>query len=415
MKDICVVILAAGEGKRMKSALPKVMHLVSGKPMVNHVVDAARALGAGRVIAVIAAKRPEVRDVLDKSVVVAVQKAQKGTGDAVKAAVKSIPANAKSVMVVYGDTPLVTEATLRGLFEAHRAANAAVTVLTMEPPDPKGYGRIVRNATGTCVGIVEDKDATEAQKAIREVNSGMYIFKKEALLEGLEHLTDANKSGEYYLTDVLGWVVRRGQRIEAYRVDDAREVLGVNSQRELLEASRFMRERLLERRMENGVVIEDATSVFIDGSAVIGAGTVIYPFTYIEKNVVVGRNCSLGPFCHLREAAVLEDGVCVGNFTEIKNSRLGAGTFMRHMSYVGDTSVGKNVNIGAGTVVANFDGKKKNRTVIQDKAFIGCDAVLIAPVTIGRGAIVGAGSVVTRNHNVADHTTVVGVPARKKG
>jgi bifunctional UDP-N-acetylglucosamine pyrophosphorylase / glucosamine-1-phosphate N-acetyltransferase len=412
MSSLCVIILAAGEGKRMKSSLPKVMHQVGGKPMVNHVIDAARDLRASKTIVVVARKRLEVRQVLDRGVCSVIQGKQLGTADAVRVALKEIPSQAKDVMVLYGDTPLITEATVRALLEAHHAKDSTCTVLTTYLNNPKGYGRMLRNDSGLVMGIIEDKEATMAQKSIREINTGMYVFKKEDLLEGLQHVTVSPATGEYYLTDVVSRIFNKNKRVEAYVAENSDEVLGVNTPAELLEAGRIIRMRICEKHAENGVTIMDPATTFIDPAAIIAEGTVIFPFTYIENNVSIGRKCSLGPFCHLREGAVLKDGCSIGNYTEIKNSTLGAGTFMRHMSYLGDTVVGESVNIGAGAVVANFDGKKKHRTVIKDKVFIGCDAVLVAPVVIGKNAVVGAGSVVTKNHNVGDGETVVGVPAK---
>ncbi len=412
MTSFCVVILAAGEGTRMKSKVPKVMLPVSGTPMVNHVVAVAQALAPKKIIVVIGSQRRQVRDVLEKGVAVALQKEPLGTADAVKSAVPQIPASVQDVVIVYGDTPLIRRQTLEALTLHHREANAACTVLTTHLADPYGYGRILRDPSGQVIGIIEDKEATQAQRLIREVNTGMYVFSKADLLEGLEHVRPAKKSGEFYLTDVLGWLFQKGRKVEACAAPQSDEVLGVNSQMELLAAAQVLGRRVLERHMEAGVVLMDATTVFIDPTAVIGEGTCVYPFTFIEKDVTVGRHCRIGPFCHLRAGAVLEDNVRVGNYTEIKNSTLGKGTNMRHVGYLGDTCVGRSVNIGAGTVVANFDGKKKNRTAIGDKAFIGCDAVLIAPVVVGKDAVVGAGSVVTRHHNVADKSVVAGVPAR---
>ena len=396
----------------MKSKVPKVMHPVCGKPMINHVVAAAKALAPKKIVVVIGGQRKQVRDVLEKGIVVAQQKEQLGTADAVKSAVKEIPASSKDVVILYGDTPLIRKETVEALTAQHREADAACTVLTTHLANPRGYGRILRNPSGQVIGIIEDKEATQAQRAIREVNTGMYVFSKADLLEGLGHVQPAKKTGEFYLTDVLGWLFQKGRKVDACVAEESDEVLGVNAQMELLTAAHVLCRRVLERHMEAGVDIMDATTIFIDASAVIGEGTCVYPFTFIEKDVTIGRKCSIGPFCHLREGVVLEDGVRVGNYTEIKNSTLGKGTNMRHVSYLGDTSVGKGVNIGAGTVVANFDGKKKNRTAIGDKAFIGCDTVLIAPVVVGRDAVVGAGSVVTRGHNVADKSVVAGVPAR---
>ncbi len=396
----------------MKSELPKVMHEICAKPLVNYVVDASRMLSPKKIIVVIGRKRPQVKEVLSKDVRVVYQEKPLGTADAVKAAQKEIPSNVEHVVVLYGDTPLIKEQTIRFLIDFHKEKSVSCTVLTTFLDHPRGYGRVLRNEAGQFVGIVEDKDASYQQKNIKEVNTGMYCFKKDDLLEALCHVKPLNVSGEFYLTDAFGWLLKKNKRIEACVVEESSEVLGVNSQKEFIEAAEIIRRRILEKHMENGVSIMDVSTVFIDESARIGAGTIIFPLTFIENDVVVGENCSIGPFCHLRPGARLGNKVSIGNFTEIKNSEINEGTFMRHVSYLGDARVGKNVNIGAGMIVANFDGVKKNKTVIKDGAFIGCNSVLIAPVVIGKKAVVGAGSVVTRNHNVCDGATVVGMPAR---
>jgi bifunctional UDP-N-acetylglucosamine pyrophosphorylase/glucosamine-1-phosphate N-acetyltransferase len=413
MSPFCIVILAAGEGKRMKSDVPKVLHRVGPRPMVAYVVDVARKMNPGKIIAVVSRKRPQVKEAFDKDIKVVIQEKQLGTADAVKAARKEIARlQAKDVIVLYGDTPLITEATVRALYDFHKIRDAACTVLTTFLENPAAYGRILRNDAGAFIGIVEDKDANFRQKAIKEINTGLYCFKKDDLLEALDHVKAAPTTGEFYLTDVFARLLAKNKKIEACVTDKPSEVLGVNSQEELLDAGAIIRKRIVLAHMERGVCFDDVATVFIDPSARIGAGTRVRPFTVIEEDVVVGAQCVVGPFAHLRRGAVLKDKARVGNFTEIKNSTLGEGSAMSHLGYLGDTTVGRNVNIGAGAVVANFDGKKKNKTVIKDKAFIGCDSVLIAPVVIGRGAVVGAGSIVTRGHDVADNTTVAGVPAR---
>lgn len=413
MKKFCVVILAAGEGKRMKSRTPKVLHEVGGKPMVLRVVDAAKEMFATKIIVVAGRHAPEIRKALDKKVELACQRKPLGTADAVKAAKSMIPADTEDVIVLYGDTPLIEATTIEALYDFHVKEGASCTVLTAFLDNPGGYGRILRDDAGKFIGIVEEKDADFAQKAIKEINTGMYCFKRDDLLQELELVSSLNKSGEFYLTDVFSQLFGKNKKIAAFQARDAFSVLGVNSKMELLWARQIVWRRILEKHLDAGVDIMDAATIFIDETAKIGAGTKIFPFTYIEKNVVVGKNCSIGPYCHLRENAVLKNGVSVGNFSEIKNSTLGDGTFMRHMSYLGDTEVGKKVNIGAGAVVANFDGKAKHKTVIKDHAFIGCDAVLIAPVVIGKNAVVGAGSVVTKRHDVAPGSVVVGIPARE--
>ncbi len=414
MKNLCIVILAAGEGKRMKSATPKVLHEVCAKPMVARVVDAARPLARGEKIIVVAGRHiAAIRSILGKDVVLVQQAQPLGTADAVKAAKRVIPNYAKDVIVLYGDTPLIRTETIKSLYERHVREKAACTVLSAFLDNPAGYGRILRDKGGDFTGIIEDKDAGFAQKNIKEINTGMYCFRREDLLEGLSYVGSSNKSREFYLTDVFSRFFSEGKKIIAYQADESSEVLGVNSKIELLEAQRLFRRRILRHFLDKDVDIMDLDTIFIDETAKIGPGTKIYPFTYIEKNVVIGKDCSIGPYCHLRENVVLKNRVSVGNFGEIKNSTLGDDTFMRHMSYLGDTRVGRKVNIGAGAVVANFDGKKKNETIIEDGAFIGCDAVLIAPVVVGKNAVVGAGSVVTKKHDVASGSVVVGIPARE--
>jgi bifunctional UDP-N-acetylglucosamine pyrophosphorylase/glucosamine-1-phosphate N-acetyltransferase len=412
MAKLCVIILAAGEGKRMKSALPKVLHDVAGRPMLHFVLDAARTLKSQKTIVVLSPKRPQVRQVLDKKVSVVFQKEPLGTADAVMSALKAIPEDARDVVVLYGDTPLIKPETVQALYRAHTGSGASCTVLTTFLNDPRGYGRVLRNEAGGFLAIVEEKDADLSQKSVREINTGLYCFQRGDLLEGLRHVRPAPTTGEYYLTDVLGWLFASNRKVETALAEDPQEVLGVNSRRELREASDVIRFRVLESFEEKGVVIEDPKTTFIDPGVVIGEGTRIQPFCYIEKDVVIGRDCSIGPFCRLRPGTVLADGVAVGNFAEIKNSTLGEESVMHHVGYLGDAKVGRRVNIGAGTVVANFDGHKKSLTVIKDQAFIGSDAVLIAPVVIGKKAVVGAGSVVTRGRDVADGTVVAGVPAR---
>ena len=396
----------------MKSSIPKVLHEICSKPIIHYVVDAAKKMAPKKIIVVIRRKKPQVRKVLDRTVGVAYQHRPLGTADAVKAAKSEIPSNTKDVIVLYGDTPLIQEATIRTLYDFHVEKNASCTILTTFLDNPKGYGRILRNETGQLIGIIEDKDADYQQRSIREVNTGMYCFKKDDLLEALEYIRPLNRSGEFYLTDVVSWFFHKNKKIDACVADDYHEVLGVNSQAELMEATEIIRKRILGRFVENDVYVFDFLTTFIHETVKIGPGTQIFPFTFIEKDIVIGRDCSIGPFCHLREGSVLKDKVSIGNFTEIKNSSLGKGTLIRHMCYLGDTKVGRKVNIGAGMVVANFDGKRKHKTVIKERAFIGCDSVLIAPVVVGKNAVVGAGSVVTRDHNVPDGAIVFGVPAK---
>lgn len=430
MSQLMAVILAAGKGTRMKSALPKVLHQVGGKPMVQHVLDAATFAGAAKSVVIIGFGAQTVADALAGQTEFAVQAEQLGTGHAVMQAKEQLADFDGTVMVLCGDTPLLTGELLQKLYAEHNKEQAAATVLTAVMPDPTGYGRVIRDTAGQVIKIVEHKDAAPAELKVSEINTGIYCFEARLLLKALEGLTCNNVQGEYYLTDVVAILNNQGQKVWAVSAADHRETMGINSRVQLAEAECIIRQRKVQSLMENGVTIMDPQSTFIDAQVEIGPDTVIYPFTWIEgqskiganssigpnsrlTNTTVGENVTLhfsyahdstigndvtvGPYVHLRPNTELKDGVKVGNFVEVKNSVVGKKSKIPHLSYIGDTDMGAGVNIGSGTITVNYDGKHKHRTTIEDDAFIGCNTNLVAPVTVGQGSYVGAGSTITKN------------------
>lgn len=424
------VILAAGQGKRMKSKLYKVLHQVCGKPMVGHVLDAVRGIGCERSVVVVGHGAEAVQRTLGDRVEYALQEQQLGTGHAVLQAAPAIGDVEGVTVVICGDTPLVSSETLEALIALHESEGAAASILTAELDQPAGYGRIVRGADGSVHRIVEQKDCTSEQAAIREINTGTYCFDNRKLFEALGAVTNENAQGEYYLTDVIGILQGRGERISASVATDPAESIGVNDRIALAEAERLMRERIARRHQIGGVTIIDPASTYIEADVQIGADTVLYPGTMLRGATVVGEDCvigpaadltdttvgagtvirqsvaesarlgngcSVGPFAYLRPGTKLADRVKVGDFVEIKNSEIGEGSKLPHLSYVGDAVVGRNANIGCGAITANYDGYNKSKTVIGDDAFIGSNSNLIAPVTVGNGAYVVAGSTVTHD------------------
>ena len=411
-KNIAVIILAAGKSTRMNSQRPKVLHPLCSRPMLGYVLDLAEGLRANRIITVLGHKHQEVRKILKPKIKVVRQRRLLGTADGVKAALPLLGNFKGTVLILCADTPLLKKKTITDLLESHAENQHDATLLTAQLNNPQGYGRILRDKYASICGIVEENDADDFQKEIKEINTGIICFKKESLIRALKYIKPHNRKKEYYLTDAIGILYKNGSLVDNVKVSDTQEILGINSRAELAQANKVMQRRIHEALMKAGVAIIDPDSTFISYNAKIGRDTVIYPFTVIEKDVRIGKFCSIGPFAHVREVSRIEDGVHIGNFVEIARSRVKRNTSIRHFGYIGDSRIGKMANIGAGTITANFDGKKKNATVIKDKAFIGSDTVLIAPVTIGRNAVTGAGSVVTRNTNVPEGATVVGVPAR---
>lgn len=428
--ELRAVILAAGLGKRMKSHRAKALHEVAGQPMIRHVLAATSAAGVGRPIVVVGHQAEEVRQAVGEAAEFVQQVEQLGTGHAVLQAARALAGYEGDLLVLYTDTPLLEPDTLVRLVEAHRNAGAAATVLTAEVDDPVGYGRIMRDPGGRLLGIVEERDATPDEARIREINSGIYCFRAGPLFEVLPALSADNAQGEYYLTDAVGLLIGRGYPVAAYRTANSVEVEGINDRQQLAWAERVLRRRILDSLMDSGVTVIDPASTFIDAGVRIGVDTVIQPFTFIRGRTTIGSGCvigpgadlsdvtagdcvqvihsvlagvrledgvTVGPYSHLRPGTVLDRGVKVGNFAEIKGSTVGRGSKIPHHSYVGDSRVGEECNIGAGVVTVNYDGRQKHRTVIADGAFVGCNANLIAPVTVGENAYVAAGSTVTRD------------------
>jgi bifunctional UDP-N-acetylglucosamine pyrophosphorylase/glucosamine-1-phosphate N-acetyltransferase len=409
-KNIAVVMLAAGKSTRMKSAIPKVLHPICGRPMIGYVLDLISSLRADQVVAVLGYKHQEVRKFLKAGVKVVIQKHLLGTGDAVKEALPLLKNFKGTVLVLYADNPLLKIETIAKLLKHHAENNSDATLLTAVIEKPAGYGRILRDKCFNIRGIIEEKDADEVQKEIKEINTGIICFNKEKLEKALKLLRPDNRKKEYYLTDTIEIIYKGGGLVDAVKIADIQEALGINSRVELSAANSIMQKRLNEGLMLQGITIVDPRSTFISYGAKIGRDSMIYPFTVIERDVKIGKRSAIGPFVHLRKGTELGDEVVVGNFVETVRSKLGNKTWARHFSYLGDAHIGKGVNIGAGTVTANFDGKNKNKTIIKDKAFIGSDTVLVAPVKVGKSAVTGAGSAVVRD--VADKAVVVGVPAR---
>ncbi|MFP4200712.1 MAG: bifunctional UDP-N-acetylglucosamine diphosphorylase/glucosamine-1-phosphate N-acetyltransferase GlmU [Clostridia bacterium] len=426
MEDVRGLILAAGQGTRMKSDLLKVLHPVMGVPMISLVVEALKDAEIPHPAVVIGYQGDRVRETLGSSVEYAVQSEQKGTGHAVVQATHLLEGY-RDVLILYGDVPLVTGNLLANIVRRHRSSGAAATLLTAMVEDPTGLGRVIRDEKGDLVSIVEEADASHAESAIREINTAIACFRVEHLLRCLPHLRADNVQGEYYLPDVFPMLLEQNLAVETVTAPDARSVMGVNTRAGLAAANSILRRRILEDIMESGVTVVDPESTWIEfgvrvgrdtvimpqtlirGESVVGSGCEIGPGTHLINSVVgdesrvwhsvledstLGTNVSVGPYAHLRPGNDIADEVRIGNFAEIKNSSLGRGTKVSHHSYIGDTEVGEKVNIGAGVITVNYDGWQKHLTIIDDGAFVGCNSNLLAPVTVGEGAFIAAGSTV---------------------
>jgi len=380
--------------------------------MLSSLIETAKTLKPHEVIVVGGHGLMEVRRALGKEAEVVHQKALLGSGHAVHQAVKALTGFRGSVMVLYCDTPLISSETLKVLLEDHRSGRTDCTLLSVDVDRPEGYGRIKMNSGGTVEKIVEENDATDAEKKIREINVGCYVFDGRKLFESLKKVPRNPGKNEYYLTDTIEILSRQG-RVSAVAARDLDETMGINTRHHLAEAQRIMQKKILDHWIEQGVLIRDPQTTVIDAGVRIGIDTEILPHTVIETGCVIGKKCVIGPFARLRGASIIADEAVVGNFVEIVRSKIGRKTQVKHLSYLGDAEVGESVNIGAGTITANYDGKKKHRTVIKDRAQIGSGTVLVAPVVVGRGAKTGAGSVIPRGKDVPDGAVVAGVPARK--
>jgi bifunctional UDP-N-acetylglucosamine pyrophosphorylase/glucosamine-1-phosphate N-acetyltransferase len=429
---IHVVVLAAGKGTRMKSAEPKVLHLAAGEPLIAHVLRAAGSLDPASVVIVVGHLADRVKAAVGAKpgLRLALQEPQLGTGHALLQAESALNGAHGTLVLLSGDVPLLRGATLRALVDLHQSRGAAATVLTAHVDRPEGYGRIVRDADGI-TAIVEERDATDDQRRITEVNSGIYAFDLAPLFDALREIGAANAQGEYYLPDLVRIYRRRGLPVETLVLDSAREILGVNSRKELADVSATLRSTRAEELMAAGVTIVDPASTWIGADVTVGADTVLHPGTYLEGTTRIGRACVInsgvrivdstlddhvvvnnfcvireshiasgaivGPFAHLRPLSDVGEHAHIGNFVELKKTRVGRGSKANHLAYLGDATIGERVNVGAGTITCNYDGAHKYPTVIEDGAFIGSDTQLVAPVRVGKGAYVAAGSSITED------------------
>ncbi|MFT7462875.1 MAG: bifunctional UDP-N-acetylglucosamine pyrophosphorylase/glucosamine-1-phosphate N-acetyltransferase [Pseudohongiellaceae bacterium] len=409
-----VIVLAAGEGKRLRSHCPKVLMPLWGRPSLSYPLDAVAPLAPERTVVVGGVRLHEVRQALAdrEGLIFAHQDQPLGTGHAVLAGREALAGATGSLLVLYGDGPLVTTELLTALVNEHNSNDSTLTILTVDLDDPTGYGRILRDDDGTVTAIVEEKDASANQRALCEVNAGLWILDIDPGLERLAGVTAENSQGEIYLTDLAALTVAAGQTVTALNWHAPEDVLGFNDQSDLAEVRGLLRRRILNQHLEAGVEIVDPETTYIDADVTIAPGARILPCTMIEGHVSIATGCDVGPFAHLRQGTVLDEGAKVGNFTETKNSRLGPGCKAGHLSYLGDADIGAGTNIGAGTITANYDGQHKHKTRIGEKAFVGSGTVLVAPADVGDGAMTGAGAVVTRGQVIAPGAVWVGVPAR---
>lgn len=424
------VVLAAGQGTRIKSKLYKVLHPVCGKPMVEHVVDEALKLSLSKLVTIVGHGAEEVKKQLGDKSEYALQAEQLGTAHAVKQAQPFLADEKGVTIVICGDTPLLTAETMEQMLKEHTQREAKATILTAVAEDPTGYGRIIRSENGAVQKIVEHKDASEEERLVTEINTGTYCFDNEALFRAIDQVSNDNAQGEYYLPDVIEILKNEGETVAAYQTGNFQETLGVNDRVALSQAEQFMKERINKRHMQNGVTLIDPMNTYISPDAVIGSDTVIYPGTVIKGEVQigedtiigphteimnsaigsrtvikqsvvnhskVGNDVNIGPFAHIRPDSVIGNEVKIGNFVEIKKTQFGDRSKASHLSYVGDAEVGTDVNLGCGSITVNYDGKNKYLTKIEDGAFIGCNSNLVAPVTVGEGAYVAAGSTVTED------------------
>ncbi|MCC5889309.1 MAG: bifunctional UDP-N-acetylglucosamine diphosphorylase/glucosamine-1-phosphate N-acetyltransferase GlmU [Alkalibacterium sp.] len=428
MSNRFAVVLAAGQGTRMKSKLYKVMHPVMGKPMVGHVVDQALEAKMDKVVTVTGVGAETVKDYLGEKSEYVLQEEQLGTAHAVEQAADLLKGEDGTTLVICGDTPLLTTDTLEKLMAHHEESGAKATVLTAHAENPFGYGRVIRSEEGAVSKIVEQKDASEEEQAVQEINTGTYCFDNRALFDALEKVDNNNSQGEYYLPDVMEILKDQSELISAYQLEDKSEALGVNDRVALAEASRLMKKRINEKHMRNGVTLVDPDQTYIESDVVIGQDTVVEPGVYLKGQTVIGEdsfigahsiiedseigsqvkvrssliesskmgdNSDVGPNSHLRPDTVLEEKVHVGNFVEIKKSTLGKNTKVGHLTYVGDATLGENINLGCGTVFVNYDGKQKHHIEVGDNSFIGCNTNLIAPVSVESNTYIAAGSTIT--------------------
>ena len=422
------IILAAGKGTRMKSKLYKVLHPVSGKPMVEHIINRVSETNPDQIITIVGHGADQVKEQLGERSEYALQAEQLGTGHAVLQAASYLEGKEGTTLVISGDTPLLTTETLNNLFEYHQGKNASATILTAQADDPTGYGRIIRDHIGIVEKIVEQKDTTSEEALVQEINTGTYCFDNRALFEALSKVGTNNAQGEYYLTDIIEILKEEGHTVAAYQTEDFDESMGVNDRIALAKANELMRQRINKMHMVNGVSFVDPATTYIDAGVVIGADTVVEAGVQIQGDTVIGEDCfigahsrivdstiedhvviensviessyvkshaDVGPFAHLRPKAEIGEGAHIGNFVEVKNAQIGKNTKVGHLTYVGDATLGEEINVGCGVVFVNYDGKNKHHTTIGDHSFIGSNANIIAPVKVAKNSSIAAGSTIT--------------------
>ena len=395
MQDVVAVVLAGGKGTRMKSNKSKLVHKIYGKEIVLRSVENAKKAGIDEIITIVGHLKEQVQEVLGDSVKYAYQEEMLGTGHAVMQARKYLEGKKGKVVVLNGDVPILRPETISTLIEKSNTNKEYATLLTAIYDNPFGYGRIIRDEGGNVEGIVEEKDATELQKEIKEINAGIYCFDTEELLKALDVIDNKNASGEYYITDVIKIMNDRGLKTGAVIVEDNTEILGVNDRVQLEIVTKILRMRINAEHMKNGVTIEDSSNTYIYDDVEIGRDTVIHPNTTIKSGVIIGGECEIGPNAYIREGCKLANKVKIGSFVEIKKAIIGEGAKVPHLSYMGDCEIGSKTNIGCGTITCNYDGFKKSKTIIGEHSFIGSNTNLIAPVTIGDNAFIAAGSTIT--------------------
>jgi len=430
--EVAVIVLAAGKGKRMKSIIPKVVHPILGRPMISYVLDAVMKINPKKIALVVGHGAEKVKEaVADKQVEWVLQEEQLGTGHAASCARKALAGFKGNVLILNGDFPLITPKTLKNFITSHNKSRASVSILTAILDNTEGYGRVVRSQKGEVLRVIEEKDATPIEKKLKEINSGAYCVESPFLWRALECIGAGNKQGEYYLPDVVNIASNQGKKVKGFVVTDNRELLGVNTRAELAETEEILRRRINHSLMLSGVTMVCPESTYISPDVSIGTDTVIHPYTFIYGHTRIGKGCvigpsvwiedskignevtikfssyiadadikdkvTIGPFAHLRPQTKILSGAKIGNFVEVKKSRIGLNSRVPHLSYIGDAIVGEGVNIGAGTITCNYDGFQKYETTIEDDVFIGSDTMLVAPLKIGRGATTGAGSTITKD------------------
>ena len=424
------LVLAAGKGTRMKSSTPKIIHKVNGVPMISKILEVLNDINSEENILILGYKKDEILKVVGEDIPYVMQTEQLGTGHAIKMASEKLKNYDGDVMVLCGDTPLLRSETLKELYNFHKENNATTTILTSIYENPFGYGRIVKDESGLVKAIIEEKEANPEIKKIKEVNAGVYCFNSIELFKALEKITNNNEKGEYYLTDVIGIQVNENKKVQSFILEDNVEILGVNSKVELAQASAELRRRKNISLMQDGAILIDPNTTYVEDKVKVGQDTIIYPNVFLQGDTTIGENCeilsnsriidsklgnnikiessvieesiledfvTMGPFAHLRPKAHLMKSVHIGNFVEVKKSTLHEGVKAGHLTYLGDATVGADTNIGAGTITCNYDGTNKFKTIIGKNAFIGSDSMLVAPLTIGEKALIGAGSTITKD------------------